>query len=107
MVFEQREQHSVQWTAIESVAVKIGCTAQTLLSWVKQPETDNRKREGVTIAEAEREEITLLRAQALGGREIDRRIWRNPSTVSRELTRNAATPGAQVEYRASVAQRPT
>ena len=44
---------------------------------------------------AEREEIALLRAQEVGVREIARRIERNPSTVSRELTRNAATRGAQ------------
>lgn len=53
---------------------------------------------------AEREEIALLRAQNIGVREIARRIGRSPSTVSRELTRNAATRGAQLEYRASVAQ---
>ena len=53
---------------------------------------------------AEREEIALLRAQDLGVREIARRIGRSPSTVSRELTRNAATRGGKLEYRASVAQ---
>jgi IS30 family transposase len=53
---------------------------------------------------AEREEIGLLRAQDLGVREIARRIGRSPSTVSRELTRNAATRGGKLEYRASVAQ---
>ncbi len=37
-------------------------------------------------------------------REIARRIGRSPSTVSRELTRNAATRGGKLEYRASVAQ---
>ena len=52
---------------------------------------------------AEREEIGLLRAQDVGVREI-RLIGRSPSTVSRELTRNAATRGGQLEYRASVAQ---
>ena len=36
-------------------------------------------------------------------REIARRIGRSPSTVSRELTRNAATRGGKLEYRASVA----
>ena len=41
MVFEQREQHSSQWAAIESIAGKIGCSAQTLLSWVKQHEIDH------------------------------------------------------------------
>jgi transposase len=52
----------------------------------------------------EREEIGLLRAQSVGVREIARRIGRSPSTVSRELTRNAATRGGKIEYRASVAQ---
>jgi IS30 family transposase len=52
----------------------------------------------------EREEIALLRAQGVGIREIARRIGRAPSTVSRELRRNAATRGDKLEYRASVAQ---
>lgn len=53
---------------------------------------------------AEREEIALLRAQDVGVREITRLIERSPSTVSRELIRNAATRGGKLEYRASVAQ---
>ena len=53
---------------------------------------------------AEREEIGLLRAQDVGVRDIARRIGRSPSTVSRELTRNAATRSGKLEYRASVAQ---
>ena len=53
---------------------------------------------------AEREEIALLRAQDVGVREIARRLGRSPSTISRELTRNAATRGGKLEYRASVAQ---
>ena len=53
---------------------------------------------------AEREEIGLLRAQDVGVREIARRIGRSPSTVSRELTRNAATRAGKLVYRASVAQ---
>lgn len=52
----------------------------------------------------EREEIGLLSLQGVGVREIARRIGRSPSTVSRELTRNAATRSGQLEYRASVAQ---
>ncbi|MGF7192233.1 hypothetical protein JOE11_005311 [Robbsia andropogonis] len=52
----------------------------------------------------EREEIGLLSAQGVGVREIARRIGRSASTVSRELTRNAATRGGRLEYRASVAQ---
>ncbi len=52
----------------------------------------------------EREEIALLRAQGTGVREIARRLDRSPSTISRELRRNAATRGGKLEYRASVAQ---
>ncbi len=52
----------------------------------------------------EREEIALLRVQGAGVRQIARAIGRDPSTVSRELRRNAATRGYTSEYRASVAQ---
>jgi IS30 family transposase len=52
----------------------------------------------------EREEIALLKAQAAGVREIARQLGRDPSTISRELRRNAATRGGRLEYRASVAQ---
>jgi transposase-like protein len=52
----------------------------------------------------EREEIALLRARGCGVREIARQIGRSPSTISRELRRNAATRGGKLEYRASVAQ---
>jgi IS30 family transposase len=52
----------------------------------------------------EREEIALLKAQGVGVREIARRLGRAPSTISRELRRNAATRGGKLEYRASVAQ---
>ena len=53
---------------------------------------------------AEREEIALLRAQDVGVREIARRIGRDPSTISREVRRNAATRSGKPEYRALVAQ---
>ena len=53
---------------------------------------------------AEREEIALLRAQQHGVREIARQLGRSPSTISRELRRNAATRGGTLQYRATVAQ---
>ena len=52
----------------------------------------------------EREEIAMLKAQGTGVREIARRLGRSPSTISRELRRNAATRGGKLDYRASVAQ---
>lgn len=46
----------------------------------------------------------MLRAQGAGVRKIASAVGRDPSTVSRELRRNAATRGGNLEYRASVAQ---
>ena len=45
-----------------------------------------------------------MRAQDAGVREIARRLGRSPSTISRELRRNAATRGGRLEYRATNAQ---
>ncbi len=59
---------------------------------------------GRYLSFVEREEIALLKAQGCGVREIARRLARSPSTISRELRRNAATRGGNLEYRASTAQ---
>ena len=59
---------------------------------------------GRYLSFAEREEIALLRAQKCGVREIARRVGRSPSTISRELRRNAGTRGGSLSYRASTAQ---
>jgi IS30 family transposase len=52
----------------------------------------------------EREEIAILRSQEHGVRAIARKLGRAPSTISRELRRNAATRSGGLEYRASTAQ---
>ncbi|CAL1242069.1 transposase (plasmid) [Candidatus Methylocalor cossyra] len=54
LVLEHRSEHPSQWAAIESIAPKIGCSSQTLLSWVRQQERDTGLRDGVTTAERER-----------------------------------------------------
>jgi IS30 family transposase len=59
---------------------------------------------GRYLSFAEREEIALLRVQEVGVRDIARRLGRDPSTISRELRRNAATRSGKSEYRALVAQ---
>jgi IS30 family transposase len=59
---------------------------------------------GRYLSFSEREEIGLLRAQGVGVRAIARQLGRAPSTISRELRRNAATRCGRLEYRASVAQ---
>ncbi|CAN5795666.1 IS30 family transposase [soil metagenome] len=53
---------------------------------------------------AEREELALLHAQGHSIREMARRLGRAPSTVSRELRRNAATRSGGFAYRATTAQ---
>ena len=60
---------------------------------------------GRYLSFAEREEIAVLLAGGSGVREIARRLGRAPSTISRELQRNAAIGRGRVEYRASTAQR--
>jgi IS30 family transposase len=52
----------------------------------------------------EREQIALLRAQRQGVREIACQLARSPSTISRELRRNAATRSGDFAYRAITAQ---
>ena len=54
LVFEQQEQHESQWAAITSIASKMGCTPETLRTWVRQVERDAGKRPGLTTSERER-----------------------------------------------------
>jgi transposase len=54
LVFEHQQEHESQWAAIGSIAVKIGCTAETLRKWVRQAERDAGKRPGLTTGERER-----------------------------------------------------
>jgi transposase-like protein len=54
LVLEQQDSHSSQWSAIGSVAAKIGCTHETLRRWVRQAERDDGKRAGPTTDEQER-----------------------------------------------------
>jgi IS30 family transposase len=68
------------------------------------PPFDLEPLSGRYLSFPEREEIALLKAQGVGVREIARAIGRDPSTISRELRRNAATRSGKSEYRASVAQ---
>ena len=59
---------------------------------------------GRYLAFSEREELAILAAQGFGVCEIARELGRSPSTISRELRRNAATRGGRLEYRATTAQ---
>jgi IS30 family transposase len=63
-----------------------------------------RPLSGRHVSFEEREEIALLRVQGHGVRDIARRLGRAPSTISRELRRNAAARHGGFEYRATTAQ---
>ena len=51
MVLEHTQDHASQWTAITSIAEKIGCAAETLRKWVRQAERDSGQRPGLTTDE--------------------------------------------------------
>jgi transposase len=71
LVLEHQAEHASQWAAIESIAPKIGCTAETLRKWVRQAERDSGKRDGLTSSERERlkalerENLELKRANEI------------------------------------------
>lgn len=54
LVQEARKDYPSLWSAIESIAPKIGCAAVTLHEWVKKHEIDTGMRDGVPTAERER-----------------------------------------------------
>ena len=54
MVQEHRNDYPSLWSAIESIAPKIGCVPQTLHDWVKKHEIDIGLRDGVTSEERDR-----------------------------------------------------
>jgi IS30 family transposase len=59
---------------------------------------------GRYLSFAEREDIAVWHAQQVSAREIARRLGRDPSTISRELRRNASTRTNRLNYKASIAQ---
>jgi transposase len=54
MVEEHLEEYSSQWAAVQSIAEKIGCSAETLRKWVVQSQRDAGHRPGLTTSERER-----------------------------------------------------
>ena len=92
----------------EDAAVGVGVSAPVGSRWFRHaggmPPISLADPSGRYLSFAEREDIALLNVQRLGVREIARTVGRDPSTISRELRRNAATRPSQRGYRAGVAQ---
>lgn len=71
LVLEQQREHESQWATIVSVAGKIGCTPETLRTWVRRAEVDEGRRPGLTsdervrLKELERENRELRRANEI------------------------------------------
>jgi transposase len=88
MVEEHRGEYPSLWAAVESIAPKIGCVPQTLLSWVQRHAIDTGVRDGVTTVEAQRvkelerevkelrraNEILKLASAFFAQAELDRRL---------------------------------
>ena len=51
MVLDHQSEHPSQWSAINSIAEKIGCSGETLRHWVRQSERDQGLRPGATTDE--------------------------------------------------------
>ena len=56
LVVDHEHEHASRWSAIVSIASKIGCTSQTLNEWVKKAERDSGHRPGLTSDMATRVE---------------------------------------------------
>ncbi len=97
-----------QGVSTDDAAVEVGVSTPVAQRWFRHAggmsPIDLDEPTGRYLSFAEREEIALLRAKGAGVREIARKIDRDPSTISRELRRNAATRSGQQVYRAGVAQ---
>ena len=83
MVLDHQGDYASQWSAIVSIASKIGCTGETLRRWVRQGERDQGLRDGTTS-----EERARLKALERENRELRQ---------ANEILRKASAYFAQAE----------
>ena len=83
MVSEHRGDHRSEWAAICSIAEKFGCSSESLRKWVRQAETDQGVRAGLTS-----EQQTELKQLRRENRELRR---------ANEILRKASAYFAQAE----------
>ena len=110
----QRDQVQRFWVGIakglssEDAALSVGVSSPVGSRWFREAggmrPVSLAPLSGRYLSFAEREEIAILKAKGCGVREIARQTSRSPSTISRELRRNAATRAGSSGYRAIAAQ---
>ncbi len=114
----QRENLCRFWQAIaagqtsEEAALEAGVSAPVGVRWYRSaggmPPThlapSAKPKIGRYLTFSEREDIAIELAKGSGIRSIAHKLGRSPSTISREVRRNAVTRGGSFDYRASAAQ---
>jgi len=83
LVLTSEHEHPSRWAAIQSIASKIGCTPETLRSWVKKIEADTGMKSGITSDQSQRT------------KELEREVRELKRT--NEILRKAAAFFAQAE----------
>lgn len=85
MVIESQNDYDSQWAAISSIAPKIGCTPETLRTWLRQYERDAGAGDG-GLTTAERQRLKELEREV---RELRR---------SNDILRQASAYFAKAEF---------
>ena len=85
MVIESQNDYDSQWAAISSIAPKIGCTPETLRTWLRQYERDVGAGDG-GMSTTERQRLKELERE---NRELRR---------SNDILRQASTFFAKAEF---------
>lgn len=83
MVLENKDTYNSQWAAICSIALKIGCTPETLRIWIRQQEP------------ADDEPNTLTTSERLRLKELEREV--REQRRSNDILRQALAYFAQAE----------
>ena len=83
LVLTSENEYPSRWAAIKSISAKIGCTPETLRSWINKIEVDSGDKPGVTSDQAER-----MKSLEQENRELKR---------ANEILRKAAAFFAQAE----------
>jgi len=110
----QRDQRQRFWIEIaqgkssEDAAIAVGVASAVGSRWFREAggmcPVSLSPLSGRYLTLKDREEIAILKAKGWGVRQIGRQLNRSPSTISRELRRNAATRTDSSGYRAVNAQ---